>query len=317
MKSPLPVGETIGIIGGGQLGRMLAMAAARLGYRTVILEPQADCPAAQLANRQIIAAYDDPGALDELARSSSVVTYEFENVPVASAAQTGQNQLRSVRRLPRSRSRRTGSPKSASSTRPEYPQPVILLWTTIGSRGGAGHARRRRRAEDPPAGLRRQGPARVQECRGRGRRRRLGGNGRRAAHPGIVRAFRARDLGDCRARARWRGPGLRPCRKRASRRHPAFLDGAGGDFAGDCRQARGPPPSPSWRRFPMSASSASSSSSWPTARWSPTRSRPGCTTPATGRKRPARSRSSSSTSAPSPACRSAKPRATRTASWKT
>ena len=59
MKSPLPVGETIGIIGGGQLGRMLAMAAARLGYRTLILEPQADCPAAQLASRQIIAAYRD------------------------------------------------------------------------------------------------------------------------------------------------------------------------------------------------------------------------------------------------------------------
>ena len=57
---PLPPGSTIGIIGGGQLGRMLAMAAARLGYRTVILEPQADCPAAQLANRQIVAAYDDP-----------------------------------------------------------------------------------------------------------------------------------------------------------------------------------------------------------------------------------------------------------------
>ncbi|RWC84033.1 MAG: 5-(carboxyamino)imidazole ribonucleotide synthase, partial [Mesorhizobium sp.] len=55
----LPAGSTIGIIGGGQLGRMLAMAAARLGYRTVVLEPQADCPAAQVANRQITAAYDD------------------------------------------------------------------------------------------------------------------------------------------------------------------------------------------------------------------------------------------------------------------
>ena len=63
----LPAGSTIGIIGGGQLGRMLAMAAARLGFRTVVLEPQADCPAAQVANRQIIAAYDDPAALAELA----------------------------------------------------------------------------------------------------------------------------------------------------------------------------------------------------------------------------------------------------------
>lgn len=82
----LPAGSTIGIIGGGQLGRMLAMAAARLGYRTVVLEPQADCPAAQVANRQITAAYDDSAALAELAAASSVITYEFENVPVAAAS---------------------------------------------------------------------------------------------------------------------------------------------------------------------------------------------------------------------------------------
>ncbi|SMH56929.1 5-(carboxyamino)imidazole ribonucleotide synthase [Mesorhizobium australicum] len=86
MTAPLPPGSTIGIIGGGQLGRMLAMAAARLGYRTIILEPQADCPAAQVANRQIAAAYDDETALAELAESCDVVTYEFENVPVQAAA---------------------------------------------------------------------------------------------------------------------------------------------------------------------------------------------------------------------------------------
>lgn len=81
----LDIGSTIGIIGGGQLGRMLAMAAARLGYKTIILEPQHDCPAAQVANSQIVAAYDDEAALDELAKLCSVVTYEFENVPVAAA----------------------------------------------------------------------------------------------------------------------------------------------------------------------------------------------------------------------------------------
>ena len=81
----LEPGSTIGIIGGGQLGRMLAMAAARLGYRTIVLEPQADCPAAQVANRQIVAAYDDTTALEELATASDVVTYEFENVPVGAA----------------------------------------------------------------------------------------------------------------------------------------------------------------------------------------------------------------------------------------
>ena len=83
--------KTIGIIGGGQLGRMLAMAAARLNFRTVILEPQADCPAAQVANAQIVAAYDDAGALAELARLCDVVTYEFENVPVAAAATLEQS----------------------------------------------------------------------------------------------------------------------------------------------------------------------------------------------------------------------------------
>jgi 5-(carboxyamino)imidazole ribonucleotide synthase len=82
---PLPTGSTIGIIGGGQLGRMLAMAAARLGYRTIILEPQPDCPAAQVANRQIVAGYDDPEALAKLAAASDVITYEFENVPVTAA----------------------------------------------------------------------------------------------------------------------------------------------------------------------------------------------------------------------------------------
>ncbi|RUM09224.1 5-(carboxyamino)imidazole ribonucleotide synthase [Rhizobium chutanense] len=77
--------RTIGIIGGGQLGRMLAIAAARLNFRTIILESQTDCPAAQLANRQIVAAYDDPAALSELAHACDIVTYEFENVPVAAA----------------------------------------------------------------------------------------------------------------------------------------------------------------------------------------------------------------------------------------
>ena len=78
----LPPGAVIGIIGGGQLGRMLAMAAARLGYQTIILEPDSNAPAAQVANTQIVAAYDDPAALQQLADLCDVVTYEFENVPV-------------------------------------------------------------------------------------------------------------------------------------------------------------------------------------------------------------------------------------------
>ena len=85
MNDPLPQGATIGILGGGQLGRMLAMAAAKLGYRTVVLDPAGDSPAAQVANTFIHAAYDDTPALKSLLRHSDVITYEFENVPVATA----------------------------------------------------------------------------------------------------------------------------------------------------------------------------------------------------------------------------------------
>lgn len=81
-EQPLLPGAVIGIIGGGQLGRMLAMAAARLGYKTVILEPDIHAPAAQVANSQIVARYDDAEALEQLAVLCDVVTYEFENVPV-------------------------------------------------------------------------------------------------------------------------------------------------------------------------------------------------------------------------------------------
>lgn len=78
----LPSGSTIGIIGGGQLGRMLAMAAAQLGFRTIILEPEEICPAEQVASSHICADYDDGDALEMLATLSDVVTYEFENVPI-------------------------------------------------------------------------------------------------------------------------------------------------------------------------------------------------------------------------------------------
>lgn len=85
MIRPLVPGDMIGIIGGGQLGRLLAMAAARLGFRTTVLEPQPDCPAAQVACSQIVADYHDRAALHSLAARSAVITYEFENVPVGAA----------------------------------------------------------------------------------------------------------------------------------------------------------------------------------------------------------------------------------------
>jgi 5-(carboxyamino)imidazole ribonucleotide synthase len=78
----LPPGSRIGILGGGQLGRMLAMAAARLGMRTHVFEP-GDAPAGQVANAMTHAGWDDAAALRAFARSVDVVTYEFENVPLA------------------------------------------------------------------------------------------------------------------------------------------------------------------------------------------------------------------------------------------
>jgi 5-(carboxyamino)imidazole ribonucleotide synthase len=84
--SPLPPGSTIGILGGGQLGRMLALAAARLGFDVVVLEREADSPAGRCAAKLIVADYGDEAALAELAASTTLVTYEFENVPSASVA---------------------------------------------------------------------------------------------------------------------------------------------------------------------------------------------------------------------------------------
>ena len=73
--------KTIGIIGGGQLGLMIAEQARELGVRTVCLDPAADAPAFNVCDDHIVAAYDDPAALEELCRRSDAVTYEFENVP--------------------------------------------------------------------------------------------------------------------------------------------------------------------------------------------------------------------------------------------
>ena len=78
--TPLPPGSTIGILGGGQLGRMLAVAAAQLGYRTHVLAPDAESVAAQTASSFTRADYHSRIVLDELAASCDVVTYEFENI---------------------------------------------------------------------------------------------------------------------------------------------------------------------------------------------------------------------------------------------
>ncbi len=83
MNEPLPTGATIGILGGGQLGRMLSVAAARLGFKTCIFEPGGDCPASHVANYHFQKPYDDAEALEAFAKSCNIVTYEFENIPTS------------------------------------------------------------------------------------------------------------------------------------------------------------------------------------------------------------------------------------------
>ncbi len=83
MTLALPVGSTIGIIGGGQLGRMLSVAASRLGFRCHIYEPGTNPPAGQVADQVTTAAYDDEAALRAFGQSVDIITYEFENIPTA------------------------------------------------------------------------------------------------------------------------------------------------------------------------------------------------------------------------------------------
>jgi 5-(carboxyamino)imidazole ribonucleotide synthase len=92
-------GSVIGIIGGGQLGRMLAVAAAQLGYRCHILDPVPGGPAAQVSDRFTCAAYDDVDALRAFGEGIDVATYEFENLPVGPLEVLGEKLRPSTRSL--------------------------------------------------------------------------------------------------------------------------------------------------------------------------------------------------------------------------
>ena len=81
MNEPLASGSVIGILGGGQLGRMLSVAASRLGLRTHIFEPSDAPPAADVAHAATAAPYEDSAALKRFAEAVDVITYEFENIP--------------------------------------------------------------------------------------------------------------------------------------------------------------------------------------------------------------------------------------------
>jgi 5-(carboxyamino)imidazole ribonucleotide synthase len=91
LNKPVPPGGTIGIIGGGQLGRMLAMAAARLGLKTAIYNDAPDAPAFQVTETSVTASYEDLDALARFADACDAVTFEFENLPAHAIAHLGEH----------------------------------------------------------------------------------------------------------------------------------------------------------------------------------------------------------------------------------
>ena len=105
----------VGVLGGGQLGRMLALAGYPLGLRFRALDPSPEAPTGHLGQAQI-GAYDDPDALATFADGLSVATYEFENVPDVAARGCSKRRCRSSRRRWPSRRPRIGSPRSAASS---------------------------------------------------------------------------------------------------------------------------------------------------------------------------------------------------------
>jgi 5-(carboxyamino)imidazole ribonucleotide synthase len=91
--APILPGGVIGVLGSGQLGRMLALAARRLGYRVHTYSPEGDSPTGHVADAEVVGAYDDPDALRLFADGVDVVTFEFENVPSASVAAIAERAL--------------------------------------------------------------------------------------------------------------------------------------------------------------------------------------------------------------------------------
>ena len=91
MAAPILPGSTLGILGGGQLGRMFCIAARNMGYQLNVLDPDPDSPAGLLADDHIAASYTDAGALDYMARTCDVITTEFENIPAGSMRQLARS----------------------------------------------------------------------------------------------------------------------------------------------------------------------------------------------------------------------------------
>ena len=152
---PILPGATIGIVGGGQLGRMTALAAARLGYRIHILCPEGGGPASQVASATTVADYRDEAALARFADAVDVATFEFENVPAASAAflaarvplrpsvrclEIAQDRVREKTFLnasgaPTAPFARVASPAEVACALDEIGRPAVLKTATLGYDG--------------------------------------------------------------------------------------------------------------------------------------------------------------------------------------
>ena len=312
LSAPLPPGSTIGILGGGQLGRMLAVAASRLGLKTHIYSDEAGVPAFDVAAAKTVGPYDDADAIARFADAVDVVTCEFENVPAetleaAAARGAGVSRRQILRRGARS-PRREGFRHRARHSRSR------LMRASTASPTCARHSSRIK----PPALLKTRrfgydGKGQVlirDSARGRSRVRGDRRRPRRARRPGAVRA---RNLGDRRARPGRRACLLRPGRERAPERHPRHQpragphrtrhDGRGGQ--GHRRQDRR-------RAWPCRGAlrrAVRARGREPCAR-SSTSSPRASTIPAIGRSMPASSASSRTMSGRFAAGRSAIPRAT-------
>ncbi len=169
-------GQTIGILGGGQLGRMFAIAARRMGFRVHSLDPQSDCPTGQVADLEIVANYDDLDAARRFAFGVDVVTFEFENVPAGTLAaieeirpvhpsphvlDTCRHRLRekdflSVHRFPVTHYRRADSLEDLKIAVAEMGANVILKSAEYGY-DGKGQARISSEADDLAAAWQRMG----------------------------------------------------------------------------------------------------------------------------------------------------------------
>ena len=154
-QSPVLPGAAVGVLGSGQLGRMFAIAARRMGYRVHTLSPDEDTPTGQVADVEVNAAYEDLDAVRKFASSVSVVTFEFENVPAATAAaaaecapvrpsghvlHTTQHRLREKSflarsGLPHSPFRRVGRLEELAQAAEEIGLPAILKTADFGYDG--------------------------------------------------------------------------------------------------------------------------------------------------------------------------------------